>query len=44
MLPARDKIMLQKAPFSSPAMEIARTEQRYNGVSWGEQPGLALVE
>jgi dipeptidyl aminopeptidase/acylaminoacyl peptidase len=34
-VPARDKIMLQKAPFDSPAVEIARTEQRYAGISWG---------
>jgi len=41
--PARDKLMLQKAPFTSPAVEIARTEQRYDGFSWSEQPDLALL-
>jgi dipeptidyl aminopeptidase/acylaminoacyl peptidase len=40
---ARDKIMLQKAPFSSPAVEITRTEQRYVGFAWGEQAGTALL-
>ena len=29
-VPARDKIMLLKAPFNSPAVEITRTEQRYD--------------
>ncbi|AMO93061.1 prolyl oligopeptidase family protein [Collimonas fungivorans] len=42
-VPARDKLMLQKAPFTSAALEITRTEQRYMGISWTEQPGLALL-
>ena len=41
--PARDKIMLQKAPFSSAAMEITRTEQRFAGFEWGEQSSIAFV-
>jgi dipeptidyl aminopeptidase/acylaminoacyl peptidase len=42
-VPARDKIMLLKAPFNSPAVEVTRLEQRYVGFSWGEQPGVALL-
>jgi dipeptidyl aminopeptidase/acylaminoacyl peptidase len=42
-VPARDKILLQKAPFNSPAVEITRTEQRYVGFAWGEQAGTALL-
>ncbi|HKM86066.1 MAG TPA: prolyl oligopeptidase family serine peptidase [Terriglobales bacterium] len=42
-VPARDKVMLLKAPFNSPAVEITRTEQRYVGFSWGEQPSVALL-
>jgi dipeptidyl aminopeptidase/acylaminoacyl peptidase len=42
-VPARDKIMLLARPFDSPAVEITRTEQRYAGVSWGEQPSIALL-
>ncbi len=42
-VPARDKIMLLKAPFDSPAVEITRTEQRYVGFSWSEQPSIALL-
>src|SRR5215469_2357808 len=42
-VPDRDKIMLQKAPFNSPAVEIARTEQRYAGFAWSEQPSIALL-
>jgi dipeptidyl aminopeptidase/acylaminoacyl peptidase len=42
-VPNRDKIMLQKAPFTSPAVEIARTEQRYVGFLWSEQASTALL-
>ena len=42
-VPARDKILVQKAPFDSPAVEITRTEQRYIGFSWGENPSVALL-
>jgi dipeptidyl aminopeptidase/acylaminoacyl peptidase len=42
-VPARDKILLQKAPFSAPAVEITRTEQRYIGFAWGEQAGTAIL-
>src|SRR5262249_3390800 len=42
-VPARDKIMLLKAPFNSPAVEIERTEQRYAGFAWSEQPSIALL-
>jgi dipeptidyl aminopeptidase/acylaminoacyl peptidase len=41
--PARDKVMLLKAPFTSPAAEITRTEQRYAGFEWSEQPIVALL-
>ncbi len=43
-VPARDKVMMQKAPFSAAPVEIARTEQRYTDLTWGEQPGLALLD
>jgi dipeptidyl aminopeptidase/acylaminoacyl peptidase len=39
----RDKIMLLKAPFTSSAVEITRTVQRYAGFSWSEQPNVALL-
>ena len=42
-VPARDKIMLQKTPFDSPAVEITRTDQRYVGISWAEQSHVALL-
>jgi dipeptidyl aminopeptidase/acylaminoacyl peptidase len=41
--PFRDKVLAQKAPFTAPAVEIARTEQRYDGFSWGEQAHTALL-
>lgn len=43
-VPARDKLMLQKAPFDTAAVEIARTKQRYAGLVWSEQPNLALLD
>lgn len=42
-VPARDKVMMQKAPFESPGTEILRTEQRYAGFEWGEQRNTALL-
>jgi dipeptidyl aminopeptidase/acylaminoacyl peptidase len=39
-VPARDKVMLAKAPFSSAAVEITRTEQRYEDFAWSEQPSV----
>jgi len=42
-VPARDKIMSQKAPFNSPAVEITRTEQRYADFDWSEKPSIALL-
>lgn len=42
-VPARDKILIQKAPFDSPAVEVMRTEQRYAGFSWSEKPSTALL-
>jgi len=42
-VPNRDRIMLQKAPFNSPAVEIARTEQRYVNFAWSEQASTALL-
>jgi dipeptidyl aminopeptidase/acylaminoacyl peptidase len=42
-VPARDKIMLQEAPFDSPAQEITRTEQRYDGFGWSDLPSVALL-
>ncbi len=42
-VPHRDKILLQKAPFTSTATEIGQTEQRYAGFDWSEQPSAALL-
>ena len=42
-VPNRDKIMLQKVPFTTPALEIARNEQRYVGLTWSERPSVALM-
>jgi dipeptidyl aminopeptidase/acylaminoacyl peptidase len=42
-VPARDKVMLQKAPFTAPAVEITRTEQRFQGIAWSERANTGLL-
>lgn len=42
-VPARDKIMMQKAPFTSPAVEVTRTEQRFAGFQWTDKPSLSFM-
>jgi dipeptidyl aminopeptidase/acylaminoacyl peptidase len=43
-VPARDKVMMWKAPFTSPAVEIERTTQRFDGFEWSERPSVALMQ
>jgi dipeptidyl aminopeptidase/acylaminoacyl peptidase len=43
-VPLRDKVMLQKAPFTRPPTEIARTAQRFQGFGWTEKRDVALLE
>jgi dipeptidyl aminopeptidase/acylaminoacyl peptidase len=40
---ARDKIMVQKAPFTTPPRELVKLEQRYAGLWWGQQASLAFL-
>lgn len=42
-VPHRDKVMVNQAPFTAAPRELFRTEQRYTGLAWGEQPSLALL-
>ncbi len=42
-VPARDKVVTQSAPFTSPAVELVRTEQRFSGFDWSERRGIALL-
>jgi dipeptidyl aminopeptidase/acylaminoacyl peptidase len=42
-VPARDKVMVHKAPFDGPVTELTKTEQRFSGIMWGEQPATALL-
>jgi dipeptidyl aminopeptidase/acylaminoacyl peptidase len=43
-VPARDKVVMQSAPFKSNPVEIARTEQRYQGINWSERNGTGLLQ
>ena len=39
----RDKLVMLKAPFKGEPVEVARTAQRFAGLQWSEQPGIALL-
>ncbi len=43
-VPARDKVLMQSAPFTANPVEIARTEQRYQGIDWSERRGTGLLQ
>ena len=43
-VPARDKVLTQSAPFTTPPVEIARVEQRYEGIDWSDHRGLGLLQ
>jgi dipeptidyl aminopeptidase/acylaminoacyl peptidase len=42
-VPARDKVLMQKAPFTGAPVEVTRTEQRFVGFTWGATPKLAFL-
>jgi dipeptidyl aminopeptidase/acylaminoacyl peptidase len=42
-VPHRDRIRAFKAPFQGEPMELAQTEHRFAGLSWGEKDGVALL-
>jgi len=42
-VPARDKVMLLKAPFTAAPVEITRTAQRFVGFAWSEKPNVAFL-
>jgi len=42
-VPARDRILMQRAPFTAAATEIARTAQRFVGFQWTVNPKLAFL-
>ncbi len=39
----RDRIMMIAAPYSDPARQLTRTQERCAGIVWGQFDGLALV-
>lgn len=41
--PFRDHVLMLKAPFTGSPVEIAKTEQRFQGLQWGSKNGLAFV-
>jgi dipeptidyl aminopeptidase/acylaminoacyl peptidase len=41
--PYRDKVMLAKAPFSGAPAEVAKTQHRYSGITFGEKNSVALL-
>jgi dipeptidyl aminopeptidase/acylaminoacyl peptidase len=43
-VPHRDRVLMQRAPFTSAPVEVARTEQRFTALWWGERGGFALLD
>ena len=41
--PLRDRVLMIKAPFQGAPEELAKTEHRFAGLSWGEKDGLAIL-
>jgi dipeptidyl aminopeptidase/acylaminoacyl peptidase len=41
--PHRDRILMLRAPFRERAVELAKTENRYQQMIWGEKDGLAII-
>jgi len=39
----RDKLMTLSAPFTGESIELMKTKERYAGISWLQQEGLALL-
>lgn len=39
----RDRVLMLTAPFTEKPVELFKTEQRFNGLQWGERDGLALI-
>jgi len=42
-VPARDRVLMHKAPFAGEPVEILRTEQRFNSFQWTANPALAFL-
>lgn len=42
-VPFRDRLMLAKLPLSGEPVELMKTQQRFEGIEFGESGGLALV-
>jgi len=42
-VPARDRVLMQKAPFKGKPLEIARTAQRFVGLDWTAQSNVAFL-
>ncbi len=42
-VPARDRVLMLKAPFTGKPSEIARTAQRFQGFAWTAQPDVAFL-
>lgn len=41
--PARDRVLMLKAPFTGKPVEVARTAQRFAGFDWTGQPDVAFL-
>lgn len=41
--PVRDRVLMLKAPFQGQPVELAKTEHRFAGMTWGEKDGLVII-
>jgi len=39
----RDRVLMLAAPFAGQPREVAKTEHRYGGLTWGEKDGVAFL-
>lgn len=42
-VPQRDRILMLEAPFTGTSIELARTEHRFQALTWSERPDVALL-
>jgi dipeptidyl aminopeptidase/acylaminoacyl peptidase len=42
-VPHRDRVLTLKSPFQGQPTEVAKTQHRYAGITWGEKNGLAFL-
>src|SRR5262249_28499543 len=42
-VPHRDRVLMFKAPLQGQPVEVAKTQHRFQGLTWGEKPEIAFL-